>query len=326
MSTRSKSIGFLFGCDSGYLNFILPMANNEDLVKAIATLSKSVESIKDELTTLKKGGPMQSGTDPQSSGLQYSNTTASDNPPPSMKLETGDEEDATNDEMDEIEENELVTLSDEAATFLEAVFGSKLDNNSRKAKAKAQGVPNSRWIRCAKIDPVVSANVPPAARTADRAASRLQQFWLDAANLLVFILEKAEELQLPKEVIGGIQTVLQLVANANVHHSAARRQALMVQLNPKLKALFSGNNFKDVAPFLFGEKFGALAKERLDASDALRKAVVTDKGAGQRGFQKGHFQKNQGRGGGHQFSSGQSETNRGWQSSGNKAKKGLPKK
>ena len=69
--------------------------------------------------------------------------------------------------MDEIEENELVTLSDEGATFLEAAFGSKLDNNSRKAKAKAQGIPNSRWIRCAKIDPVVSANVPPAARTAD---------------------------------------------------------------------------------------------------------------------------------------------------------------
>ena len=81
MSTRSKSIGFLFGCDSGYLNFILPMANNEDLVKAIATLSKSVESIKDELTTLKKGGPIQSGTDPQSSGSQYSNTIANDNPP-----------------------------------------------------------------------------------------------------------------------------------------------------------------------------------------------------------------------------------------------------
>lgn len=98
---------------------------------------------------------------------------------------------------------------------------------------------------------MVSANIPPAARTADRAASRLQQFWLDAANLLVFILEKAEELALPKEVIGGIQTALQLMGNANFHNSVACRQALMNQLNPKLKQLFEENDFKDAAPFLF---------------------------------------------------------------------------
>ena len=79
---------------------------------------------------------------------------------------------------------------------------SKLDKTTRKGKAKAQGTPDSRWIWCAKIDPVVFANVSSAVRTADRAASRLQQFWLDAVNPLVFILEKAEEMNLPKEVIG----------------------------------------------------------------------------------------------------------------------------
>jgi len=102
---------------------------------------------------------------------------------------------------------------------------------------------------------VVSAKVPLTARTADKATNRLQQFWLDVANPLVFILEKAEELELPKEVIGGIRMAIQLMGNTNTHHSAARRQTLMIQLDPKLKQLFYGDDFKDVAPFLFGEKF-----------------------------------------------------------------------
>jgi len=99
----------------------------------------------------------------------------------------------------------------------------------------------------------------------------------------------------------------------------------MTQLNPKLKQLFSGMDFKDTPPFLFGENFGVLAKERLEASEALRKSVSPDKGAG-RGFQKSHSQRNPGHGGGYQSSSGQTRVgNKGWQA-GNKAKKGLPKK
>ena len=169
------------------------------------------------------------------------------------------------------------------------------------------------------------ANVLPTARTADRAASRLQQFWLDSVNPLVFILEKTEEMNLPKEVIGGIQTSIQLMGNVNFHNSAARRQALMTQLNPKLKTLFLGTDFKDAPPFLFGKNFGVLAKERLEASEALRKSVSSEKGAG-RGFQKSHPQRNPGHGGGYQSSSGQTGVgNKGWQA-GNKAKKGLPKK
>ena len=51
-----------------------------------------------------------------------------------------------------------------------------------------------------------------------------------------------EELDLLKEVIVNIQTALELTGNANLHHSAARRQALMTQLNPKLKQVFPGRN------------------------------------------------------------------------------------
>ena len=100
-----------------------------------------------------------------------------------------------------------MALSDAASAFFEAIFGYKLDNKTRMAKAKAQGTPDSQWIQCTKMDQVVVTNIPPAARTADRLPSRLQQFWLDAVNLLVFILEKAEKLELPKEVIDGTLAV-----------------------------------------------------------------------------------------------------------------------
>ena len=127
------------------------------------------------------------------------------------------------------------------------------------------------------MDPVVMTNVPPAARTADRANSCLQQFWFDAVNPLIFILEKAEEMDLPKEVINGIQTALQLMGNVNYHYSTACRQALMLQLNPKLKQLFPDSDFKDAAPYLFGENFGTMAKEHLEAAEALKKATSSDK-------------------------------------------------
>ena len=102
--------------------------------------------MQDELTTLKKRGPTQSGVDDLQtlSGLQNSGVMASDNPPPNKKLKAdGDDEHISDDEPDNPDDGTLVTLSDEASTFLEAAFNSKLDNTTRKGKAKAQGTPDS---------------------------------------------------------------------------------------------------------------------------------------------------------------------------------------
>ena len=76
----------------------------------------------------------------------------------------------------------LVPLLEAESASLEVALGAKLENRVRVAKA--QGTPDSRWIQCAKIDPVVIANIPPAAtcRMADRAANQFQHFWLDAAS------------------------------------------------------------------------------------------------------------------------------------------------
>jgi len=145
--------------------------------------------------------------------------------------------------------------------------------------------------------------------------------WLDAATPFIFLLEKVEELELPAEVINGIEISLQLMGNANYQHSMNQKHALMMQLNPKLKWLFSYKDFKDAAPFLFGEKFGALAKERLEAAEVLRRTMATENS--RKGFQKGHSQKHSHRGGSQYSGTGGS---RGWQGPGNKAKKGHPPK
>jgi len=117
------------------------MANNKDVAKAITELTQSVNSMQDELTTLKKRRPTQSGVDDLQtlSGLQNSGVMASDNLPPNKKLKADGD-----DEPDDPDDGTLVTLSDEALTFLEAAFNSKLDNTIKKGKAKVQGTLNSR--------------------------------------------------------------------------------------------------------------------------------------------------------------------------------------
>ena len=67
---------------------------------------------------------------------------------------------------------------------------------------------------------------------------------------------------------------------------------------------------------LFGENFGVLAKQRIEAAAALKKTLATDKG--KRGFWQSHPQKNWGGGGGSSMYSGQ---RRGWQPRGNKVPK-----
>jgi len=79
------------------------------------------------------------------------------------------------------------------------------------------------------------------------------------------------------------------------------------------------NDFKDAAPLLFGDNFGALAKERLEAAAALKKTLGSDKKP-KRDFYKGHSQKFRGRRGGSHYNSGLFKQ-RGWQPSSSKSAK-----
>ena len=128
---------------------------------------------------------------------------------PQKRTRLEDDEVISNDKVEDNDASQgpLVPISEAVAAFLEAAFSMKLDNNTRKAKAKADGIPDSCWIQCAKLDSVVSVNVSAAAaRVTDKVSTWIQNFWLDAVTPLIFLLEKAEELELQAEVIVRIQT------------------------------------------------------------------------------------------------------------------------
>ena len=182
--------------------------SNGELSKTISQLAESVKSIQDELQVLKRGAT-QIGLNPLcQSGSQDSVTRNEPGQelPPNKRTRVESEGADSEGEIEEGEEphGPLVPLSEAAAAFIEATFGAKLNNATSVSKAKGQGIPDSRWIRCPKLDSVVSANVSAGARSTDRAASRIQLFWLDVVNPLVFVLEKAEKLELPAEVIQAI--------------------------------------------------------------------------------------------------------------------------
>ena len=98
--------------------------------------------------------------------------------------------------------------------------------------------------------------------------------WLEEAGPLTACLERAHEgtLTLP-EVITVLQTSLWLMGDAAHRHSSLRRQNLLQHLNPHLKKMMTEKDFAKAQPYLFGENFGQKAKEKLDAVEALRKAV-----------------------------------------------------
>jgi len=154
------------------------MATNEELAKNFKTLSECVKTIQDKMVTLERGAT-HSGADPLQSGpgTQHSSTDpAGLSPPPRKKTRLEDEVVISNEETEDtdVSQGPLVMLSEAAAAFLETAFSMKLDNNAQKVKAN--GIPDLRWIQCAKLDSVVSANVLTAAKTADRASSCIQNF------------------------------------------------------------------------------------------------------------------------------------------------------
>ena len=255
----------------------------------ISSLAETVKAIQDELKEWRNGAT-NSGVNPMA-GSKRGVTNSDNNPPadthnsvfevsaPAKRPRISDSDKEELEDEDEQDKQELlVPLSEAASTFLEAAFKTRLDNTTRRAKIKKFGVPDSRWTKCLRIDPAVTTNISKEAERGDRLVSRLQQFWLDAVGPLVMVLEKADEFVLPPEAVNMIQTSLQLMGNGNYHHSSERRKILLQHLNPQLKQLVEESDFKEAPPILFGENFGSVAKQKIEAAAALKKTLAPDKG------------------------------------------------
>jgi len=140
---------------------------DEELKDTAKSLAESVQAMQAKISTLRSEVTRSSNS---LAGSQRSDLISGI--PPAAKrrkttLEGDDIEPITEDEAEDGDDENcepetkqnLYELLDEARAFIETAFVSKLDNATRKAHATKFGLPESRWLRCPKLDPVVSSTV-----------------------------------------------------------------------------------------------------------------------------------------------------------------------
>ena len=272
-------------------------------VQAIADLQESMRLMREELKVLKTSGATRAGNDPpQQSGASENalNPGHSGHRSGDVQRKRGRETDYEDEEKDHEEDDDdaseddtetFFQVSEAGNAFLETMFGKQMEALSRRKRVQKQGKPDSRWTRCPELDPVVASTLPKDTIKADNKAKRLHTFWLDAVAPIVAVVQDIEDGKVETtEIVKALQTALLFLGNASQHHAVQRRQAILQQLNPQLKSLIKDEDFVDAPPYLFGERFAALAKERLEAAAVLKKTVATSTSTKQ-GFQKGHPQR-----------------------------------
>jgi len=107
---------------------------------------------------------------------------------------------------------------EEGEASFEAIFNSRMEYASRKAKVAKYSQPDSRWEKCPQPNLVVQGILSMEALKQDRVAYRSQEMRLQAMEPLAATLEKASEgtLTLP-DVVPMIQSSLRLMGDASQH-------------------------------------------------------------------------------------------------------------
>ena len=93
---------------------------------------------------------------------------------------------------------------------------------TRQAKVAKYGMPDSKWIKCPRLSPVVGAILSKEAVKQDKVTFRSQEMWLEAAGPLTSCLERAHEGTFTlQEAIYMIQMALMLIGGMllSINHS-----------------------------------------------------------------------------------------------------------
>ena len=258
------------------------------LVKQLVT---SVQTLQSEVAALKSGatgGSNLTQPPPGAATLSQTDSVASGNgtDPPAKRQRSDDGGDSEEEPPSSDEDDDNVfTLSEAGNAFMETAFKSKLNTASRKKKMAKLGLPNCKWTKPPELDSFIASTIPKDVVRSDNAAHKTQRLWLEAASLLAAVVDKTDGGEVSEaEMIQGIRNALLLLGNASQQHSLQRRKAILQHLNPQLKSLVQDTDFAEAPPYLFGTKFGELAKERLEAAALIQKAKPQN-------FQKRHPQK-----------------------------------
>jgi len=271
-----------------------------DTARALAQMQATMERFNQELIAIKSGSTSV-GTNPPPgapSGVQDSGSSGIRSGEAGQRRrgrETDEDDDDVERDCDDPDDDDL--LLDEATTFplseagnafLEAAFSKRMEKKTYENRIQKCGTPDSRWSKCPDLDAVVVANLPKDTVRTDAKAKRLHSFWLSAVAPLAAGLQDIEDGKGDiQDAAKAMQAALMFLGNASQHHAVQRRQAVLQQLNPQLKSLIKDEDFKDAPPYLFGEHFASVAKERLEAAAVLKKSVAT---GSKQGFQRSHPQ------------------------------------
>ena len=162
-------------------------------------------------------------------------------------------------------------LSDKGEAFLEGAFASRLKYQTIQSKVAKYGMPDTKWLQCLKLSPVVKATLSKDMANQDQKICRCQEMWLEAARPLTACLEKGTLTF--QEAMPMLQNTLMLMGDASQHQLSFRRKKVLEHLNPQLKGLMKEEDFTAARPFLLGKNFGSVAKGKLETTAALKKVV-----------------------------------------------------
>ena len=173
----------------------------------------------------------------------------------------------------------LAAVSESTESLVKEACTKRLPNGARLQTRNAFPLPQVVATRTPQLDSFIKLEVSQPVKTSDKEWARIQTFVLDALAPLTSLLEtdsKGETITHDQALEAAV-TAVQLLGNASAQITHGRRTKVLTHLNKSLLPLLEeDDNFKDVAPSLFGPEFARKSKELIDQVKAIRSTTQKD--------------------------------------------------
>ena len=232
---------------TGISNDIKQMASSIESLVKIMTLSAVVQS--NQIQRSADSRMVQGMTDPLRVTEQSNESIIIDEAKNSGLLNDGN--------------SDTYSIEDSTWAFLVLTFAVRkpADNKTRKAWEMKFRIPECDAVRYPKLDTIVEGDLKKDALDKDRELSRLQNFVLDTAGLLVSTFEElGKEEPDPDHVAATIQQALLFLGNANAHFSQVHLVKILKWLNPEVQSLAKDADFSQSAPYLLDRVLNAKSR------------------------------------------------------------------
>ena len=187
----------------------------------------------------------------------------------------------------------LAAVSESTASLVKEACTKRLPNGARLQTRNAFPLPQVVATRTPQLDSFIKLEVSQPVKSSDKEWARIQTFVLDALAPLTSLLETDSKGEAPltslletdskgetithDQALDAAVTAVQLLGNASAQITHGRRTKVLTHLNKSLLPLLEeDDNFKDVAPSLFGPEFARKSKELIDQVKAIWSTTQKD--------------------------------------------------